>query len=100
MPCCRDRRSCPSSLVCAIGTADRTYSVHRAWAISPPVRQRESFALRNDGIAVLTASQFESGAAASLLDEHMPEVMMTSMYRESDALDRARSGKMSAIKCK
>jgi C-terminal processing protease CtpA/Prc len=96
------------------------------------VRQRESFALRNDGIAVLTASQFENGAAASLLDEHMPEVMsaqglildlrgngggssnfglellrhlteaplpsMTSMYRESDALDRARSGKMSPIK--
>jgi carboxyl-terminal processing protease len=96
------------------------------------VRARESFALRTDGIAVLTASQFENRAAAALLDEHMPEVMsakglivdlrgngggssnfglqllshlteaplpsMTSMYRESDALDRARSGKSSPIK--
>jgi carboxyl-terminal processing protease len=95
-------------------------------------RPRELFALREDGIAVLTATQFENRAAAALVDEQMPELMsakglivdlrgngggsshfgfqllshlteaslpsMMSMYRESDALDRARSENIAQIK--
>ena len=126
----------PAELHVQLGVRDQEGRQHILSAprsgYQSPVRRRESFVLRNDGIAVLTASQFENDAAASLLDEHMPEVMsakglildlrgngggsshfglellrhlteaplpsMTSMYRESDALDRARSGIRSPIK--
>ena len=108
-----------------------TVTAPRAGYRSAP-RSRDSFAVRDDGFAVLIADQFENAAAADSLEKHLPELMsskglildlrgngggsthsglqllswlseaplpsMRSLYRESDALDRARGGTIGQIK--
>jgi carboxyl-terminal processing protease len=104
-----------------------TLTALRSGYASTDAHPRKIFAMREDGIAVITALQFENCAAAESLGEHIAQVMqakglildlrgngggssnlgfallswlsdaplpsMVSSYRDSNVLDRARTGK-------